>query len=180
MDGAKPKKPGTRTTDDGGPVAGDHYLSLIADQLQEERRSKHSLEQRGVAVVTTSGALSALLFGFAALASRSGGLGPWPSFLVAESLVLFVAAAVQGLRIQGPAAYAEVKLASLQKVLRQSYWEGPTRIGSRRSGEIQVQLIETARVVNDGKGKALRLAIRLELLAVVLLTSAIILALAKS
>jgi hypothetical protein len=77
------------------PTAGDAYTALIIEQLAEERSRKTSLEQRGISVITSSGALVTLLFGLAALTTKPQGYqvpdGATFSFilaLVASSLLL--------------------------------------------------------------------------------------------
>src|SRR5438876_2404695 len=48
--------------------AGSVYADFIEKELDDQRASKTSMEQRAVAVVTTAGVLVTLLFGFASLA----------------------------------------------------------------------------------------------------------------
>jgi hypothetical protein len=50
-------------------VKGGSYGPTIESQLDEERARKASLESRGIGIVTTSGALSTLLFGLVAFAA---------------------------------------------------------------------------------------------------------------
>ena len=47
------------------------YGEYIKEQLNAQEARKNSLEQRGLAVITTSGALVTLLFGLTALTCRS-------------------------------------------------------------------------------------------------------------
>lgn len=46
----------------------------MKEQLTEERARKSSLEQRGIAVTTSAGAIVTLLFGLTALSYESAGL----------------------------------------------------------------------------------------------------------
>jgi hypothetical protein len=99
------------TASQGEPADG---LSALADytkeQLAAEDRRKASFEQRGLAVVTTSGALVTLLFGLAALSTKS------QSFVLEDAakpplvgaLVLFVLAAIGALVTNFPVKYSWV------------------------------------------------------------------------
>jgi hypothetical protein len=49
------------------PTAGLVYGPLINAQVEDEQARKTSLEQRGLAVITTSGVLVSLLFGLGAI-----------------------------------------------------------------------------------------------------------------
>src|SRR3989442_1204674 len=53
------------------PTAPNSLSDLIKEQLKDERDRKSSIEQRGVAVISTSGALVSLLFGLAAVVTVS-------------------------------------------------------------------------------------------------------------
>jgi hypothetical protein len=57
-------------SDDAGAV----YADFIETELVDQRASKASTEQRCIAVVSTSGILVTVLFGFAAIARKSYGL----------------------------------------------------------------------------------------------------------
>src|SRR2546427_71248 len=53
--------------------AGSVYADFIEKELDDQRASKPSMEQRALAVVTTAGVLVTLLFGFASLAKKKDG-----------------------------------------------------------------------------------------------------------
>src|SRR5450759_1552348 len=88
-------------------VAGSAFGPLIADQLTQMRAQKGSLEQRALAVITSSGALVALLFAFTAVANSVKGLGTTgaaalPSsarVLMVISVALFVIAVLLALMV---------------------------------------------------------------------------------
>ena len=70
------------------------YCGLLKDELAAQDIRKGSFEQRGLAVVTTAGALATLLFGLAAF-SATGTTRPLPrdtKELLVVALVFFVIA----------------------------------------------------------------------------------------
>jgi hypothetical protein len=68
--------PPTNATSRTEPTAndGEFYADFIEEELVDQRASKASLEQRGLAVVSTSGVLVAILFGFTTIASDGSAL----------------------------------------------------------------------------------------------------------
>ncbi|MGH7687545.1 MAG: hypothetical protein ACREN2_12125 [Candidatus Dormibacteria bacterium] len=100
-----------------GSVAGSSHQKLIEDALAEERVSKASLEQRSLAVITTSGVVATLLFGLAAFAKQSEkvALGTPEIQLIIGALAAFLLAAATALWIIRPRPYDEAGI----KYLRQ-------------------------------------------------------------
>lgn len=86
-------------SDEATPTPTKIYSDYVAEQLAREDARKTSLEARGIAVVTTSGALATLLLGLAALSEGNQSNG---TFVLPESsqgplkwgLIFFVAAAL--------------------------------------------------------------------------------------
>jgi hypothetical protein len=73
------------------------YCGLLRDELTAQDARKESFERRGLAVVTTAGALATLLFGLAAL-SLTGQMHPLPrdsKELLVAAVVIFVVVASQ-------------------------------------------------------------------------------------
>lgn len=64
----KPNADAAETTDPAGLVV---YGEFIKDELEVQDKRKASFEQRGLAVITTSGVLVTLLFALAALSTKS-------------------------------------------------------------------------------------------------------------
>src|SRR5690348_5642945 len=93
--------------------AGRAYAQLIADQLLEERTRKASLEARGITVITTSSALSTLLFGLTAgLTTLSRfRLPPAAKLPLVLTLATFVFAAAFSLAVNMPLRYREPTVA---------------------------------------------------------------------
>lgn len=91
--------------DSGKP---DEALNLVIDnELRQIRDRAASLEQRAVAVVTTSGVLVSLLFGFSALIKgrEVTNLPTAPKAFLSAALISFVAAAAASLLTIMPRRY---------------------------------------------------------------------------
>ncbi len=84
--------------------AGAAYPELVTEQLEEERRRKTSLEQRGVFIVTSAGTFLSVVAALVTLTERTERLKP--SDVVSEflrgALVLFVVSAVCGIAANSP------------------------------------------------------------------------------
>lgn len=95
-------------------VAGALHAALIANQLAEERARKTSLEQRALAVITTSGVLAMLLIGLAAFvvnqAPTTAHVDDMSRRLVVAAAAGFIAAAVLALAVVSPRKHREADL----------------------------------------------------------------------
>jgi hypothetical protein len=151
-------------------TAGEIYGPFLAAQLAEQRSRKASLEQRGLAVVTTSGTLAALLAGFGVLA---GAQPHHVARLVAVAVTLggasFVAAAGLGLWVNRPCDYHEPEDEWLEKLTAESVWNGDENQGSRRVAECNVGTLVRHRKVNGRKASQLAWAVVFEVVATVFL-----------
>lgn len=151
------------------------YSPLLKEQLAEERSRKTSIEQRGVAVITTSGVLVSLLFGLAAVVTqaKSFELLAASRALLAVSLLLFVVAALGGIVSNWPLSYSQFHVEDLRRFVDAEYWGGPVDTASRRVAEAQVQILKRARRLNAIKGRALLFAMLIQVLAVVALATSV-------
>jgi hypothetical protein len=157
------------------PRAGAFYAALISEQLETERNRKASLEQRGVMVITTAGALVTLLFALGALVSGTEDYTP-PSIAKAFlllALTFFLGASIAALGTNAVRNYSEADVDALQNLLNEQYWKGREEIGERRSAELRLTVLRTARSINEQKAKTLRTAMGAEVAAVVCVASAI-------
>ena len=158
--------------------AGAAYGELIQEQLEEERSRKQSLEQRGLAVVTSSGTLVTLLFAIGALATEGDGFqlpGASKVFMIL-ALTGFAAAGIFGILTNKPDYYEEVNAAWLRKTLSPIAWEyKDSALGQRRSAEARISSIESFREKNKKKVKLLIRAIACEVTAVALVALGIVL-----
>jgi hypothetical protein len=153
---------------------GEVYADFIEKELDDQRVSKASMEQRCIAVVSTSGILVTLLFGFAAIARKSDQFRIPASARNWFYLALggFVIAAVAGLLGNSPRTYRGVKSAALERLLREK-WSDPPRIARRRVAATQVVIYHSYRKVNRFKAFMLAGAIGSEVIAVMFLAVAI-------
>ncbi len=149
-------------------TAGDAYSELIGEQLAEERERKTSLEQRGLAVITTAGVLVSLLLGLAAVVTSAKGFAvpDLARYLLAVALALFLGAAVTGIVTNWPRKYIEVADSDLERLTQPNLWEGPVLVGSRRAAEVRVMILRKARAINRAKARVLNWAMVLEVAAV--------------
>src|ERR1700694_370776 len=94
------------TTDSGASI----LAAYVQAQLARQDARKTSLEQRGITVITTAGALVTLLFGLAALSTKRAQTFALPagaSYLLVVALVLFFGAALAAILTNVPLEYEE-------------------------------------------------------------------------
>jgi hypothetical protein len=158
-----------------GDIAGHAYLDLIRQQLDAEVHRKDSLEHRGLAILASSGTLVAVVLGLVTLALSVGGVALTDSLRLTllATLGLFMLAAVFGILVSSLRAYDEVKVSELHRILSEDFWEGPVVVGTRRSGEVLVKILEAARKRNNTKAKLLTWSLWLEVGGTLTLTTGI-------
>lgn len=164
---------------EGDAPAAPTGLSSISDytreQLDAEDKRKASFEQRGLAVVTTSGALVTLLFGLAALSTKAAAtfeLEDAAKLPLAIALVLFVLAAVFALLTNWPLNYHWVEPADVRKSVKQK--PPPTEERALKDMALtRLAVLEVAREKNVLKARFLIVALSLEVLAVAAVAVAI-------
>jgi hypothetical protein len=148
----------------GVPVYGD----FIQHELDAQDRRKDSFEQRALAIVTTSGALTTILFGLAAFATKPGkpfvlpnDAKPW---LIA-ALALFFVSAIAALVTNLPLSYQAVIVGDIRKRLN----EDPIRGADAAAEDVaftRLKALESAKRKNAVKGWMLALAILAEAFAI--------------
>ena len=180
---------------DDAPLGGAVLFDVCKDLLEEEATRKASIEARGAAVITTSGAIVTLVFALAAVVTKpatyalpSIGLIP---LLVA--LALFCAAIVVavatfspsseylGLTILPPAAdepQGSVRPNAAELVKRtqdylRSNWDAPEGAVKLGLSVAAVERLSAARHANDGKAGTLALALYLQVAALAALAVSI-------
>ncbi|MCW3101227.1 MAG: hypothetical protein JWL77_6845 [Chthonomonadaceae bacterium] len=151
------------------------YGALVDAELRAQDARKASFEQRGLAVVTTSGVLVTLLFALAGLSTKTGTTfvlrEPAQTWLVG-ALVAFVLAAAVALATNIPLPYEAVTSADVEKRLR----EQPIRSEDRAERDVALTRLKglaDAKCKNGIKGWLLFAAIGLEVTAVALLGVAV-------
>lgn len=161
----KPSGDAAATTE---PVGFAAYGEFVKDELQAQDTRKASFEQRGLAVITTSGALVTLLFALAALSTKSAATFTLPNAArawLAVALGLFLLSALAALRSNALFSYEAVVVKNIKERLH----EKPPRSADAAAKDIaltRLKALESAKSKNDTKGKALRWALRFEALAV--------------
>ncbi len=155
-----------------GPGSAADGLAVLADytkeQLEIEDKRKTSFEQRGLAVVTTSGALVTLLFGLAALSTKAQQtfvLEAAAKPPLAAALGLFVVAALAALLTNLPLNYEWPDREKLLEALRA---DPPVaeQVALKKVAITRLDVLKAARSKNEFKGKALIVAIAIEVVAV--------------
>ena len=156
--------PATVASDAGGYAV---YGDFIKEELEAQDKRKASFEQRGLAVITTSGALVTLLFALAALSTKAAATftisTPAKTWL-SSALVLFVASALAALLSNAPFIYQAVPVEKIRERLR----EQPPRDAAAAVKDVafsRLDALESAKRKNGIKGWAVAAAMTLEALA---------------
>jgi hypothetical protein len=152
-------------TEDSGYAA---YGQFVKDELDAQDLRKSSFEQRGLAVITTSGALVTLLFALAALSTTESETFVLPDSAqtwLSIALILFFLSALAALLTNAPFVYQAVEAERIRGRLR----EDPPRSADSAVRDIaftRADALEAAKAKNGIKGRALIAAMALEALAV--------------
>jgi hypothetical protein len=161
----------TRAASDQAQAAGRTiYAAYIKEQLDAQEARKSSLEQRGLAVISTSGVLVTLLFGLTALSVKRAPKFEIPTtaatFLVL-ALVFFVLASVSALITNLPRSYQGATVQGLRSAVTDR-WDDDEAKASRKVARTRLDVIAAAKDVNKQKAWALVAAMVLEIIAVAL------------
>ena len=143
------------------------YAEYIKAELDLQHERKASLEQRGMAVITSSGALVSLLFALGAVItgaedfSLPSGARAW----LYAAVVLFVAAALGALFTNAPLKYVTVTPDALRASMKEHLGDSEER-AHKNVALTRVKVFEDTKRKNDLKGKVLLAAMAAEVLAV--------------
>jgi nitrate reductase NapE component len=151
------------------------YAEYIKEQLDAQEARKVSLEQRGLAVITTSGVLVTLLFGLTALTVRPASTFVIPdtaAALLIAALVFFVLAALLAIITNLPRPYEGVTVDALRRAVKER-WEDSEAVASEMVALTRLKMLASAKKNNDLKGQALVIAMASEILAVALVGTAV-------
>ncbi len=150
-------------------------LSVINAEIEAEEERKESIERRGLAVVSTSGTLVTALFALGALVAAQDRYHPPTAALIIIlfALVFFVAAAVQGLSTNIVGRYQRIDVERLRKTAHSDLGTLTAVQVRRFTAETNADVLIGARYKNDDKATQLKLAIRLEVIAVLCLAGAV-------
>lgn len=144
--------------------------TLVRAELTNEFARKASLEQRGLAVITSSGTLVTLLFAIGAVA----GGGPLADNASTRNALLaalfgFIAAAISGIVVNWPWHTEAIPVDApdgLRDLIKPATFFSEDQEVDRRIAEVQVRQIVGLRRVNGWKAFALLAGLSLEVLAV--------------
>ncbi|WP_392839983.1 hypothetical protein [Streptomyces sp. LN500] len=144
--------------------------ALLEDQLNEERKIKESLIQRGNAVVSSSGVLVALALGAASVSGRTSQdrLPTSATILTVAALALFVGAAVTALTVSTPRRQTTISTQWLREA-----WDGSDSDPFSTSHKARLDLLDSLRGANRSAARLLVCSLALEVAAVALLSLAV-------
>ena len=157
-------------------TAGDVYAGVIDEVLEFERGRKASLEQKALGVITSSGVLVTLLFGFASLtkSQQSAGLPLLARVVLLAAMAAFLVAILESLRINRPVNFSPLGVKKdLQRMVTDELWSDSAAVGRRAIAEFRVGEIDRWREENGRKARALQRAIIAESAAVALLATSV-------
>ena len=163
--------PDDKAADKGGRAI---YADYIREQLAGQEARKTSLEQRGLSVVTTSGALVTLLFGLTTLAvERESFTLPGASrALLVGALVFFVVAAVAAIVTNMPLFYEGVTPNALRSAVKER-WDDSEAVATQMTSLTRIKVLESSRRRNNIKAIALFAGMVSEIVAVALVGAAV-------
>jgi hypothetical protein len=134
--------PSSRRSSRPDPTSGpdmelmEFQIKFLQEQLDSEKQRKQSLEQRGITVITSAGAIATLIFAVSAFVSKSISTA---SFVRAEalpiklSIVAFLVAALFGLATNLPFRYGAIVAKSLNEGFSKALVKEGGSIGYRLS-----------------------------------------------
>jgi hypothetical protein len=156
--------------DSAGPI----LAAVVREQLGQERSRKNSLEQRGIAVITSSGVLVALLLGIAGLAGKDviKHLPVHAMWLSLGALVFFTGAAILGLATNWASEMNQPSIKQLTELVS-DYWSVPATDAEQFVAESYLGSLKSYREQGNKKANCLVWALRLEVLAIGVLAVAV-------
>jgi hypothetical protein len=153
---------------------GTLYAGFIAQQLEVEEGRRASLEQRGMSVISTSGALVTLLFGLAAFVTEKKGfaLPGAARTLLFVALAFFLVAAVLAIATNAPLRYLGVRTDDLRRAVEQ-LWDDSRVEAEQRISATRVKVLAETKRLNNVKGKVLVAAMCAQVFAVLFVALAV-------
>lgn len=146
------------------------YTAYVEKVLESQDSRKTSIEQRGLAVITTSGTLVTLLFAVIGLATREAqtySLSHDARWWLIAAVALLVGAALFGLATNIPTnRYRNVDPKELTTLIDRN-WSEDAWSASGRVSRTRVGIYEAAKDANELKAKLLITAVASEAVALV-------------
>ena len=154
--------------------SGEQYVAYLEQLSEEEDARKSSLEQRGIAVITTSGALATLLFGLVAVFTKAENfsLPSAASAALAVALVAFTVAAIAALLTNIPMAYVAPMIGDPEKDFW-PHWEKGAGDAMQRVAGTRLKVVKSAQDTNGRKARRLFVALCAEVMAVIAVAVAV-------
>lgn len=153
---------------------GSVYADFMQDQLSAEEMRKNSLEQRGLAVITSCGVLAA--FGFGALTLFRHGdelsLTTVGVYLLVGGAVALLLGAIAGLGVNAPLRHRTANPLVLADTMRE-HWADDDATARARVTSTRARLLDSLRRANDRRALVLLLAMTAEALGVALLAATV-------
>jgi len=154
-------------------TAPDVYTEFVKALLDAEATRRTALEDKGGAVITTSGTLVTLLFGLVAVVTGATTFtlpGASHGWLIA-AIAFFVAASLIAILISIPLPYGQTELTAAMLASR---WQQPPEQAQAAVSGVRLQALAAARRMNAIKARILIAATVCELVAVVMLGVAVL------
>ena len=150
------------------PEGSDVYADFVKSLLDAESLRKSSLEQRGIGIITSSGALVTLLFGLIAVitSSKTFVLHARVHGWLAAAAILFVLAALAGIVMNVPLFYGQIVVTEGE--LRAS-WDDTAADAQAAVTGVRLKRLGQASKLNTIKAWILILGVLLELAALIIL-----------
>lgn len=150
--------------------------AVVLEQLTEERQRKASLEARGLAVITSSGALVTLLLGIGALVSSKTDyrITTEARALLIVTAVAFVIAGIAGVICNVPLSYQEIDMLELAQLAAPDFWDRNGDVTAMDAVTTRVTSIMRGRELNTLKAIALVVGLSAEVVAVATAATAVI------
>lgn len=157
------------------PAGFSKYGAYIKEQVDAQQARKASLEQRGLSVITSSGALVTLLFGLAALSTKEAQTFALPGaarVLLVLALASFFGAILSAIGSNLPFKY-EMPLVPALRAVVDDRWGDSEQDAERRLARTRLKMLESAKAKNTVKAYWLFTAVGFEVAAVALVASAV-------
>ena len=156
-------------------TGGAAYGPLLLELLRGQETRKASVEQRGIAVVTTSGTLVTLLFVLVSVLSKDQSVafsasanGP-----LKLAIPLFIASALMALATNAPLSYDEFDPEHLRTELAAD-WLKPKTEAEGRIAETRLAILAHNHRLNNIKGTLLLGAMLFEVMAIAMVGLAVV------
>ena len=153
-------------SDDSGGLGQAGARAFVVDEWRRVWEIKASLEQRAIVLITTSGVLVTLAFGFTAAITKSGRSANFTRperVILTVAVALFICSAITALTVNVPKGY---DVPDYQDVLLPTAEHSEATVASIPPDRRLLNAISVGRQLNDAKAYRLTYAFGLQLLAI--------------